>query len=989
MGDRSAGRVNTEMRFAVLGPVEVTVDGRALSIGGPQQRALLAALLLDAGRVVSVDRLVECLWGDRPPAAARTLLQGCVAGLRRALGSGRTLDPGRRLVTRAPGYRLDVHPGELDLDRFEQLVAEADRAAADGRRAAHERSAALFGEALAVWRGPALDGLTSGTCQADVVRLTERRLEVLERRVDIDLRLGRHAALVAELESLVRAHPLRERLWGQLMLALHGADRQADALAAYRRSRQILVDQLGVEPGARLRRLHAAILSGAGPDEIEAEPERAVTVAPAAAPAPAQLPATVPTFVGRAGELGRLDSLIAAGSAAGGASAVVVSAVAGTAGVGKTALAVRWAHRVAGRFPGGQLYVNLRGFDPVRQPMDPAEAVRGFLDALGVPVARIPAGLDAQVGLYRSVLAGRRVLVVLDNARDAEQVRPLLPGAPGSLALVTSRDRLTPLVATDGARPLMLDLLTEHEARDLLSRRLGPDRTAAEPDAVTDIIGRCAGLPLALAIVAARLETSPGLALTDLADQLRDTTGALDALHAGDPATDVRAVFSWSVRAVSADAARLFRLLGLHPGPDLTAPAAASLAGIPADRSRTLLAELVRAHLLTEHVPGRYACHDLLRAYAAELARRAEHDEDRQAATHRMLDHYLHSAQAAADVLFGPWNRYPAGSARPGTVPERPVTEPAALGWLTAERDVLVAAVECAAATGFEGHAWRLVRVLGSYFQQRCLWNGWVATQRVALAAAQRTGDLAGQAHAHYGLGTVLTHMGRYAEAHAHLNESLDRFGGFDDPTACGRVRLTLAMLCERQGAYDTAVGHAELSLTLFRTAGYRPGVATALNGIGWLHTQQGRPRRALAVCRQALEIYQADADRPGQAAAWDSLGSAHHRLAEHHQALACHARARDLNRELGDRYHEAETLLHLGDVHQSVGDRDASRHAWQQALDILDELRHPAADKARTRLGAHPVTSGESAAAKPCAGNAEDHQREQARPVNRSGLLT
>lgn len=968
MGVGSAGRVDMEMRFAVLGPVEVTVDGRPLAVGGPQQRALLAVLLLDAGRVVSVDRLVECLWGDRPPAAARTLLQGCVAGLRRALDSGPTPDRAGRLVTRAPGYRLDVHPGELDLERFEQLIAEADRVATDGTRAARERSAALLGEALAVWRGPALDGLASQACQADVVRLTERRLAVLEQRVDADLRLGRYGALVAELESLVVAHPLRERLWGQLMLALHGADRRADALAAYRRSRRTLVDQLGVEPGARLRRLHAAILSGAGPDGIEpaptAEPS-AATVTPATGDsAPAQLPTTVPAFVGRTGELSRLDGLLAGGSAADGASAVVVSAVAGTAGVGKTALAVRWAHRVADRFPGGQLYVNLRGFDPVRPPMDPAEAVRGFLDALGVPVARIPAGLDAQVGLYRSELAGRRVLVVLDNARDAEQVRPLLPGAPGCLALVTSRDRLTPLVATEGARPLMLDLLTADEARDLLSRRLGPDRTAAEPDAVTDIIGRCAGLPLALAIVAARAETSPGLGLGDLAGQLRDTTGALDALHAGDPSTDVRAVFSWSVRAVGADAAQLFRLLGLHPGPDVTAPAAASLAGIPADRSRALLAELVRAHLLTEHVPGRYACHDLLRAYAAELARRTQGDEDRQAATHRMLDHYLHSAQAAAEVLYGPWHRYPSGPARPGTTPERPVGEPAALGWLTAEHDVLVAAVECAAATGFEGHAWRLVRLLGSYFQQRCLWSGWLAAQRVALAAAESTGDPAGQAHAHYGLGTVLTHLGRYAEAHAHLHESLDRLGGLDDPTARGRVRLTLAMLSERQGAYDTAVDHAEGSLALFRTAGYRPGEATALNGIGWLHAQQGRPRHALDACRQALDVYRADGDRSGQAAAWDSLGYAHHRLAEHHRALACYTRARDLNRDLGDHYHEAETLLHLGDAHRSVGDRDASRRAWQQAVDILDELGHPAAEEARTRLGAHPVPQREPARA-------------------------
>lgn len=395
----------------------------------------------------------------------------------------------------------------------------------------------------------------------------------------------------------------------------------------------------------------------------------------------------------------------------------MISAVSGTAGIGKTALAVYWAHQVAGRFPDGQLYVNLRGFDPARAPLDPGEVLRSFLDALGVPTQRIPGGLDAQLGLYRSVLSGKRVLVLLDNARDADRVRLLLPGSPGCMTVVTSRIQLTPLVATEGARPLTLGLLTPEESSDLLGRRLDADRVAAEQAGVEEIIARCAGLPLALAIVAARAETDTVVPLSVLAGQLRDSAGALDTLTAGDESTDLRAVFSWSIRALSPEAAELYRLLGLHPGPDLAAAAAASLIGRPVERIRPWLGELVRAHVLTEHVLGRFTFHDLLRAYAAEQARTQCTDHDQHAAMHRMLDHYLHSAQEAARLLYGPWDHLPLTGTQPGVIPERFTDEARATAWLHAEYQVVLGSIEHAASTGFDRHAWQLARTMASYFE--------------------------------------------------------------------------------------------------------------------------------------------------------------------------------------------------------------------------------------------------------------------------------
>jgi tetratricopeptide (TPR) repeat protein len=670
------------------------------------------------------------------------------------------------------------------------------------------------------------------------------------------------------------------------------------------------------------------------------QPERVV---------PRQLPAATRHFAGRATELQALTELLEDAAAAGGT--VVVSAIGGTAGVGKTALAVYWAHRVADRFPDGQLYVNLRGFDPAGTVMEPAEAVRRFLDALGVPAERIPVDLDAQAALYRSQLAGRQMLVVLDNTRDTAQVRPLLPGTPGCLVLVTSRNQLSGLVAAAGAHLITLDLLTPDEALDLLTRRLGADRTAAEPEAVAELITACARLPLALAIVAARAATDPHLPLHTLATELRDTSARLDTLTTDDPHINVRAVFSWSYHALTPATARLFRLLGLHPGPEISAPAAASLAALPISRAQPLLADVAGANLLVEPAPGRYTFHDLLRAYATDLARRIESEEQRHDATHRMLAHYLHTAHAADRLLKPARDPITIPPPHPRSVPEHPADYGQAMAWFTTEHPVLLTAVAHAAASGFDTHTWQLAWALIDFLDMRGHWHDWATTGRTAVAAARRLADPVVQALTHRHLALAYIRLGQYDDAHTHLRNALNLYRQAGDRAGQAQTHDNLGLVWERQGRHSEALNHARQALDLFRAASHRRGQADALNNIGWLQTQLGDHRQALAACQQALTLHQELGHRDGQAETWDSLGYAHHHLGHHTQAITCYQNALTLYQDLGDRYYEAATLTHLGDTHHTAGNSEAARDAWQQALAILDDLDHPDADTIRTKL--------------------------------------
>jgi transcriptional regulator with XRE-family HTH domain/tetratricopeptide (TPR) repeat protein len=667
---------------------------------------------------------------------------------------------------------------------------------------------------------------------------------------------------------------------------------------------------------------------------------------------PCQLPAEVAQFVGRDRELRALDELLdrACTRAAGGA--VVVSAIVGTAGIGKTALAVHWAHQASARFPGGQLYVNLRGYD-TGQPMTAADALAGFLYAFGVAAEGWPRDLDARAGLYRSLVARMRLLIVLDNARDAEQVRPLLPGSPGCLVLITSRGSLGGLAVSEGAHLLTLDVLAVDEAQQLLAGRLGAERVAAEPGPVSDLIGLCARLPLALAIVAARAAARPSWPLAWLTAELRDQSGRLDALDAGDPATSMRTVLSWSYHQLTPAAARLFRLLGVHPGPDSTVHAAASLARTTPAKARQLLDELTRANLLDEQAPGRFGCHDLLRAYAIDQASTTGSRAASSAALGRLLDYYLHTA-AAADRLLRPHRRrIDLVAPRPGVTPEDLASHGQALAWLDAEYRELLAAVTLAADHGFDGHAWQLAFSLETSFYRRGHWQDWAATQRIALEAAYRLGDRDGQSLAHSGVARAQIPLGCPAEALSHLATALCQREEAADVYGQARVHLYASRALECQKRYREALARSRLGLRLAQTAGTHAGslLADALNQVGWELAVLGRYQQALGYCQQAVALSQQIDERHLEPYALDSLAYVYWHLGHAAEAADCYRRAVELFGEQGLHYRKAQTLAHAGDAHHAVGNQAAAQQAWKEARDILDDLHHPDADTIRAKL--------------------------------------
>ena len=645
--------------------------------------------------------------------------------------------------------------------------------------------------------------------------------------------------------------------------------------------------------------------------------------------------------------------------AGGAGGTVLISAIRGTAGVGKTALAVHWAHQMASKFPDGQLYVNLCGYDPSGAPLAPAEVIRGFLDALAVPAERIPTGPDAQAGLYRSLLAGRRMLIVLDNASEAAQVRPLLPGTASCLVLVTSRNQLTGLAATEGAHRLTLDVLAEDEARDLLAYRLGTGRVTAEPEAVADLMTLCARLPLALNIVAARAAAQPTKTLAMLAAGLSDERGRLDALDTGEPASSLRALFSWSFQKLSKPAARMFRLLGLHAGPDITAAAAASLASLAPNRARAALAELADAHLITEHAPGRYAFHDLLRAYAVDLAAETDSEAERREAVHRVLDHYLHTAYSGTLALNPARPRVPLAVPRPGVTLEAISSPHEALAWFGAERQVLLAAVTQASDTGFDTHAWQLPWTLTLFLDRRGYWHDLVASQHIAIAAAKRLGDRAGLAHAYRDLGWASFHLGAFAEALGYFREALDLHAQLGDRAGQARAHYDMAAAAERLDMLDEALGNAELSLAMIQVEGDDTAVSRALNAVGWLHGRLGKYEEALRCCEQALGLIRGLGDLLNEAATLDSAGYALSHLGRHIEAISYLRTAVGILGGMRAHYLQALVLIHLGDACNLGGELDEGRDAWQDALTILDDLQHPDADQVRAKLAQLHTTAG------------------------------
>ncbi|MFC3743551.1 BTAD domain-containing putative transcriptional regulator [Paractinoplanes deccanensis] len=869
---------------------------------------MIAVLLLTPGRSVPVATLVDRVWGEDSPRAGNAVAP-YIARLRRII-AGAGGDPGMlRFVS--GGYRAEVAAGDVDLHRSRRLASAAREAhqAGDGKLAAD-----LLRQAVAEWEPVALAGLPGDWAARVREALHRERLDLLAEEAEAQLRLGCPEAVVERLRPVAADHPTAESVVAALMRALSDGGRVAEALEWYARLRAAVGEEFGSEPGAAVRDLHVELLR-----RNEPMPARAPEPA-----GPAQLPADVAGFTAREEELRRLDEAI------GDDRPVVLS---GTAGVGKTTLAVHWAHRVRHRFPGGQLFVNLGGFGPAQSVLPPEEALRGFLEALGLPSRRIPRELPARSAMFRTLLARRRLLIILDNARDADQVRPLLPGVPGSVVVVTSRDRLLSLVAIETARPVEVGLFTPAEARAMLARRLGDERVDAEPAVVRRLGAACAHLPIALAVVAARAAGRPDLRLTALAEQL--TTGAgLDLLDGHDASSNVRVVFSWSYRQLTPGAARLFRLLGLHPGPSFTATAAASLAGCPASRA---LDELVRAHLVAPAAAGRYRLHDLLRAYAAELAGTGERD-----ALHRLLDHYLHGACTAMRLNHTPSTLTPP-PARPGTVVDEIAGDGAALEWLIANDAVLIALIRLAGTAGFEGHAWRLARARDHFAVRQGRWGDLVELDRTGLRAARHTGDRAAEAQLLRSLARAHLMTGDHDEAREHALAAARVFRELGDQESEAQTHHFLADVFDRMGERREALRHARTALRVYQAMDDRAGMARALNATGWCHAAVGEHGLAVEHCARALTLFREVGDRDGAAATQGTLGYAREQSGDFGAAIGHYEEAIRLCREIGERFFLADTLAHLGDCRRALGDGHAARAAWSEALDIFDELDHPA----------------------------------------------
>jgi DNA-binding SARP family transcriptional activator/tetratricopeptide (TPR) repeat protein len=918
------------MEFRILGPVEVCDGAQRLDLGGSKPQALLAVLLLHANQVVSTDHLVDQLWGEASPPTARNLVQVYVSRLRQALHRSRDDSPAAPvLATRSSGYLLRVEPGELDLDRFEGLAAEARRATADGDlKSAAERWRA----ALALWRGPALAGATSEVRRTVVPRLEEARLVALEERLEVDLGLGRHAELVGELEALVAAHPDRERLRRQLMLALYLSGRQGEALAVYRNTRQVLVEELGLEPSPALQELERAILRGdpaiapALPTGAEARRQ------PASPPGACLLPPDVDDFTGREADLAEVQELLEGERA----TAIVISAIAGKAGVGKTALAVHVAHRLRPRFPDGQLYVNLRGAEA--QALDPAEVLASFLRALGVEGAFIAEGLEERACQYRSRLADRRVLVVLDNAAGEAQVRPLLPSSRGCAVLVTSRARLSGLEA---AHPLPLDVLEPGQAVALLARLAGPERVAAEPQAARQIVRLCGWLPLAVRIAGARLASRPHWRLALLAERLGDERRRLDELATGD--LEVRASVALSYRGRNRRERRLVRRLGVLAAPSFPAWAAATLLEVEPAEAEGLLERLVDAQLV--EVAGqdqagqlRYRLHDLLRLFARERLHAEEPARARRAALERLLGAYLTLAEGAATVLE------PSGLERYGSDPARgqhadhpmaATVEHDPLGWLEAERASLIAAVEQACDAGLWEPAWRLADTLGSFFQLRAHWDDWQHAHALALAAVRQAGDRDAEGCILLSLGDLHGYRYRVGDAIRCTQQGLAAFAETGNRRGELQGLLSLGEIHGLQGRFDDATAILEQALAGLRELSVRSWEALAVVYLGEVHCQQGRLGAALACFEQGLALIREIGDRSWEAPILRRIALTHSLQGRFAEADACLKQSLDLVRAVGDRHGEAYVLQSLGEVHHKQGRLENAAGCLEQSLTL------------------------------------------------------
>ncbi len=921
-----------DFHLAVLGPFEVLAGSRKIVITAPKQRALLALLALHPNSPMHRETLIDALWGQDPPSTAVNLVQSYISRLRRLLdpaGGHEHLDS--RISSAGASYRLHTVRDEVDLLTFEQHITAARdlraRGDTDGCCAAYE-------QALALWRGEPLDDVDVLRAHPAVTGLRNSRASAVLEYAEATQATDRPERSLPHLHWLTGREPLNEKACALLMIGLARDGQQGAALAVYETMRARLDDQLGLRPGPELVAAYLRVIrqqfTVSDPTDHEARP--VIT--------PRQLPRALRGFVGRARELKELDDMLGFAAHRGGG---MIALIVGAAGIGKTTLAVHWVSRVADQFPAGQIHVNLRGFDPSGTPLSPHAAVRGVLDALGVSAGQVPPDPDAQVGLYRSLLAGRRTVIVLDNACTEDQVRPLLPGSSECLVVVTSRRRLTGLVVSDSVRIVELNVLDQGEARELLSARTGGNWTEADHAAADEIIALCARLPLALAIAGARAATIPVRPLASLAADIRHSPGHLDALDTADPATSIRTVFSWSYDRLSSAAATMFRLLSVHPGPDTTIEVALSLAGSDRGTVSRSLAELVDAHLVTESDTGRLSIHDLLRAYAAERVAALESAQFRGVVTGRMVDYYTHVVHAVAKIIIPIMEDavvevppLPAGLESDELVPSDYAS---AMAWFLVERQVLIRVIMIAADLGYDAQAWLIGWAIADLLELHGYFEDMMKTQGDALAAAERLGGAAVRARASRTLGRAHTWLRDYDEAIKQLRYSVSLYAKAGDQSGQARALTALGAVFDRMSEPRRSLGCYVQALRLFEAVGLHAGRAWALNSIGWLHAQLGDYRKSIACCQRALGLYKLLDERRGEAHTWDSLAYAYRGVGDYHNSAACYQTAVTILAEIGERRQQAETLTSLADSLELGGDIGAATMARESATKLLAEL--------------------------------------------------
>ncbi|MFC4534788.1 AfsR/SARP family transcriptional regulator [Sphaerisporangium dianthi] len=910
------------MEIRVLGPVDLWRDERSIAVVGQKQRTLLALLVLRAGQVVSHDRLLSTLWGTRIPATGRRLLHNHLWSLRRLLADGDALG------STPTGYTLRLPPGATDLDVFRAQTAAARAALSAGDS---DEAAARLRAALSLWRGAALGGTAPELQETEGPALEELRVAALVDRIELDLSQRRHSELVGELRSLIRENPSNERLRGQLMRALHHEGRTAEALEEFQAGRRYLREELGLDPGEGLVGVHRMILAGEAPSSPAAAPPPPVTPA---TPVPHQLPPAVTRFTGRAEPLRELDRVLLSD---GTATAVVVSAIAGTAGVGKTALAVHWGYRTAERFPDGQLYINLHGYSPGRMTPVP-QALNRLLRGLGVDEEHIPHDLDERAALYRSLLAGRRMLIVLDNAAAAEQIRPLLPGSSASRVVITSRDALRSLSVTHDVHNIALDVLTADEAITLLKSLLADGGEVDDTDTIAELAGLCGYLPLALRLAGAQLAGGPAAQVADFVGKLRRENRLTVLDLAEDPAVGVRSALELSYRTLADPVQRVFRLFSVHPGPSVGLDAASALVGMQVESTAQAVAILVGAHLLQENEERRLSMHDLVRVYAEEKCIADETVHGRDDALTRVLDWYRYAALKAMYRMAPSDVTYLDISPVAGTPAFSGFDE--AMAWLDREHPVLVRMIAHAAGEGRHVHAWQIFSRISWFLYARNHLEDLLMTGETALSSARLAGHRHGEAEILSDLGYAQLFLGRYAEHLEYQRAALEIRRASHDRVGEAKALRHLAYALYLAGRPAEAIDVGEQGLALCRELGERSEEYSVLDVLAFCFTTVGRFEEASEILQESLIFWREVGRHYDQAYAFVRLGQVRTELDEFEGAMDCFQQALLMGRKQGNQRLEVDALNAMAIVLRRQERYDGALDAHEEALRLTRSMR-------------------------------------------------